>query len=50
MKVETSAAFLALLSVAAARPDAIKLFRKGRQVVGASAKFRREVPRKSYPI
>ncbi|KAI2614704.1 uncharacterized protein GGS25DRAFT_517551 [Hypoxylon fragiforme] len=44
MKVETSAAFLALLSVAAARPDAIKLFRKGRQVVGASAKFRREVP------
>ncbi|KAI2622195.1 hypothetical protein GGS26DRAFT_594201 [Hypomontagnella submonticulosa] len=44
MKVETSAALLALLGVAAARPDAIRLFRKGRHAVGASAKFRREVP------
>ncbi|KAI1409190.1 hypothetical protein F5Y13DRAFT_96495 [Hypoxylon sp. FL1857] len=44
MKVETSAALLAMLGVAAARPDAVRLFRKGRHVVGASAKFRREVP------
>ncbi|KAI0380137.1 hypothetical protein F5Y04DRAFT_282267 [Hypomontagnella monticulosa] len=44
MKVETSAALLALLGVASARPDAIKLFRKGRHAIGASAKFRREVP------
>ncbi|KAI0834122.1 hypothetical protein F5Y06DRAFT_301002 [Hypoxylon sp. FL0890] len=44
MKVETSAALLAMLGVAAARPDAVKLFRKTRHSVGASAKFRREVP------
>ncbi|KAI1143105.1 hypothetical protein F5Y05DRAFT_142729 [Hypoxylon sp. FL0543] len=44
MKVETSAALLAMLSVAAARPDAVRLFRKNRHAVGASAKFRREVP------
>lgn len=44
MKVETSAALLAMLGVAAARPDAVRLFRKNRHTVGASAKFRREVP------
>ncbi|KAI0120349.1 hypothetical protein F4776DRAFT_250823 [Hypoxylon sp. NC0597] len=44
MKVETSAALLAMLGVAAARPDAVRLFRKNRHAVGASAKFRREVP------
>lgn len=43
MKVETSAALLAMLGVAAARPDAVRLF-KNRHAVGASAKFRREVP------
>ncbi|KAI8962324.1 hypothetical protein F5Y11DRAFT_323134 [Daldinia sp. FL1419] len=44
MKVETSAALFALLSVASARPDAVKLFRKTHAPIGASAKFRREVP------
>ncbi|KAI1381847.1 hypothetical protein F4677DRAFT_5950 [Hypoxylon crocopeplum] len=44
MKVETSAALLALLGVAAARPDAVRLFKKTRTPIGASAKFRREVP------
>ncbi|OTA83658.1 hypothetical protein M434DRAFT_83792 [Hypoxylon sp. CO27-5] len=33
-----------MLGVAAARPDAVRLFRKNRHAVGASAKFRREVP------
>ncbi|KAF3065080.1 hypothetical protein GL218_01984 [Daldinia childiae] len=44
MKVETSAALFALLSVASARPDAVKIFRKTHTPIGASAKFRREVP------
>ncbi|KAI1462134.1 hypothetical protein F4805DRAFT_194896 [Annulohypoxylon moriforme] len=44
MKVETSAVLLAMLGVASARPDAVKLFRKNRHAVGESAKFRREVP------
>ncbi|KAK6948614.1 hypothetical protein Daesc_010384 [Daldinia eschscholtzii] len=44
MKVETSAALFALLSVASARPDAVRLFRKTHTPIGASAKFRREVP------
>ncbi|KAI0845529.1 hypothetical protein F5Y00DRAFT_166708 [Daldinia vernicosa] len=44
MKVETSAALFALLSVASARPDAVKIFRKTHAPIGASAKFRREVP------
>lgn len=44
MKVETSAALLVMLGVASARPDAVRLFRKPRHAVGASAKFRREVP------
>ncbi|KAI0175833.1 hypothetical protein GGR52DRAFT_589593 [Hypoxylon sp. FL1284] len=44
MKVETSAALLVLLGVASARPDAVKISRKPRHAVGASAKFRREVP------
>ncbi|KAI1095054.1 hypothetical protein F5B19DRAFT_443187 [Rostrohypoxylon terebratum] len=42
MKVESSAVLLAMLGVASARPDAVKLFRKNRHV--DSAKFRREVP------
>ncbi|KAI1656777.1 hypothetical protein F4813DRAFT_390482 [Daldinia decipiens] len=44
MKVETSAALFALLSVASARPDAVRIFRKAQSPTGASAKFRREVP------
>ncbi|KAI2618763.1 hypothetical protein GGR54DRAFT_141935 [Hypoxylon sp. NC1633] len=44
MRVESSAALLALLGVAAARPDAVRLFRQTRTPVGPSAKFRREVP------
>ncbi|XDG07247.1 hypothetical protein ABKA04_006862 [Annulohypoxylon sp. FPYF3050] len=44
MKVETSAVLLAMMGVASARPDAVRLFRKNRHVVGDSAKFRREVP------
>ncbi|KAI0891750.1 hypothetical protein F4806DRAFT_294644 [Annulohypoxylon nitens] len=44
MKVESSAVLLAMLGVASARPDAVKLFKKNRHVVGDSAKFRREVP------
>lgn len=47
MKVETSAALLVMLGVASARPDAVRIFKKPRHAVGASAKFRREVPRKS---
>ncbi|XXG94329.1 hypothetical protein Hte_000583 [Hypoxylon texense] len=44
MKVETSAALLVMLGAASARPDAVRLFRKPRHAVGASAKFAREVP------
>ncbi|KAI1804954.1 hypothetical protein F4811DRAFT_552274 [Daldinia bambusicola] len=44
MKVETSAALFALLSVVSARPDAVKFSRKTHAPIGASAKFRREVP------
>ncbi|KAI2467158.1 hypothetical protein F4781DRAFT_324563 [Annulohypoxylon bovei var. microspora] len=43
MKVETSAVLLAMMGVAAARPDAVRLFRKNRHVAN-SAKVRREVP------
>ena len=41
MKFETNAALLMLLGVAAARPDAVKMHKRG---LRASAKFRREVP------
>ncbi|OTA69116.1 hypothetical protein K449DRAFT_321997, partial [Hypoxylon sp. EC38] len=33
-----------MLGVAAARPDAVRLFRKNRHALSSSAKFRREVP------
>lgn len=41
MKFETNAALLMLLGVAAARPDAVKMHKRG---LRNSAKFRREVP------
>ncbi|KAI0013035.1 hypothetical protein F4779DRAFT_613903 [Xylariaceae sp. FL0662B] len=44
MKVETSAALLVMLGAASARPDAVRIFKKGGTPVRSSAKLRREVP------
>ncbi|KAI1079132.1 hypothetical protein F5B20DRAFT_179998 [Whalleya microplaca] len=44
MKFETSAALLVMLGAASARPDAVKIYKKGGALVRSPLKYKREVP------